>query len=164
MNEQVTTPWQGNWQERLQTKLRNLGHSSLEEFICENPGLSYVKLAALLGGDIAPMQLYGEQLRNAARIGQLRSAAKDCLVRFLNEHIKRGWGRGRHFLHRSGSAFAAWSTSVASHGQENGTRHVQDKLKAVYDSLEHLNPEDGWIPATSDDALIEKAFDEGWPT
>src|SRR5262249_6983113 len=109
------TPWQGDWKARLQEKLSLLGYGNLEEFLDANPGSGYVSLAKLLGdANVAAMQLCGEQIRRGFETNNIRFVAADCLVRFLNEYVPRGWKNGRHFQHRSASAFASWSTSIAA--------------------------------------------------
>lgn len=162
MNEQVTTPWQGDWQLRLRSKLESLGFTGLEQFLAHNPGVGYVKLAESLGdANVAAMQIYGEQIRSAAARADLRSAAKDCLVRFINEYVKRGWGIGRHFPHRLGSAYAAWSTTIKAHAPTDDQMEL--RLKTVFDQLEAAKPPQGWLPNDSNDPFIENAFAEAWP-
>src|SRR4051812_11992887 len=128
MSGNVTTPWQGDWQLRLQRKLKSLGYDALDEYLSANPGVSFVRLAESLGdANIAAMQIYGLQLRLAVARGELRAAAKDCLVRFLNKYVKRGWGVGRHFPHRVASAYAAWSTTIKTHAQADS--QIEGRLK-----------------------------------
>jgi hypothetical protein len=154
-------PWQGDWKERLSIYLESRNFGDLDAFLEANPGVGYLTLAKQLGDtNIAPMQLYGEQIRRAKAKDQLRIAAMDCLVRFINEYIRRGWNEGRHFTHRSASAFAAWSTAIATHSQDST---VNDKLKRVYDELERLPIPSGWLPSSANDSFIVSAFETGWP-
>ncbi|GIW81980.1 MAG: hypothetical protein KatS3mg105_3787 [Gemmatales bacterium] len=162
MNEQLTTPWDGDWQERLRSKLESLGFRGLDDFLANNPGKGYVELAKSLGdANVAASQIYGEQIRSAAARGDLRSAAKDCLVRFINEYVKRGWGVGRYFLDRSASAYAAWATTIK--GNVPNDEQIERRLKTVFDRLEAASPPNGWLPKDPNDPLIERAFAEGWP-
>ena len=161
MSDEITTPWQGDWQLRLKTKLASLGFDELEKFLEANPGTGYVKLAEnLKDANVAAMQIYGLQVRKAVETGSLRETAIDCLVRFINEHVKRGWGNGRHFEKRAASAYAAWSTTISSNANDG---EVQEKLKCVFDELEALQPKSGWLPSSSDDPIIVAAFVKGWP-
>jgi hypothetical protein len=161
MNEPTTTPWQGDWQARLRNALRRVGFDTLESFLAANPGKTYFALVKLLNADIAPMQLYGEQLRAARSSNCLREAAMDCLVRFLSYYLKRGWGNGRHFQSRSASAYAAWRTTILQFVQDECD--LTDSLDTVWNMLEMSNPPHGWIPKDTNDSLIQDAFAKGWP-
>jgi hypothetical protein len=86
--------------------------------------------------------------------------AMDCLVRFINEYVRRGWGVGRHFTHRSASAFATWATAISAHCQDSS---MKDRLKQVYDELERLPIPLGWLPSSANDPFIISAFERGWP-
>lgn len=95
MNEESATPWHGDWRRRLQAKIDVLGFSDLEQYLAANPGLGYVQLAETLGeANISAAQIYGEQIQRAAKRGETRLAAKDCLARLLNEYLRRGWESG----------------------------------------------------------------------
>lgn len=155
-----TTPWQGDWKLRLRSKLNALGFESLEDFLLANPGVGYVRLAQSLGdANVAAMQLYGEHIRRGEETSTLRCVAMDSLVRFLNEYVRRGWKVGRHFPHRSASAFAAWSTSLATHS----TPGIEYKAQQVFSQLDALPIPDGWLPKDSSDRFIVEAFNRGWP-
>jgi hypothetical protein len=161
MTEQERTPWQGDWQLRLRTKLEALGFEALEDFLTSNPGVGYVKLAATIqDANIAAMQIYGEQIRSAAQRGNLRVAAMDCLVRFLNEYIKRGWGIGRHFPHRLASAYAAWSTAINANCEANEA--LEMRLRAILARLESSQPVEGWLPKDINDPIIQSCFADVW--
>lgn len=162
MNESLATPWQGDWQQRLRAKLESLGFGDLEGFLSANPGIGYVQLAASLGdANVAAMQLYGQQIRTAIECGRLRDAAKDCLARFINEHCKRGWGNGRHFERRLASVYGAWTTAIATNS--SSSEELREKMRMVFDELEKLAPESGWLPVGGNDELIERAFQISWP-
>ncbi len=162
MSNEITTPWQGNWQERLNSKLQSLGHSSLREFFDSHPGVSYLVLAENLGdANIAAMQLYGEHLRQATEVNQLRAASIDCLCRLLVQHLKRGWGVGKHFPVRVASAFGDWKSIVSQFS--NQSEADLSCLDAVTSALKGLNPPDGWVPVGPHDEFLTKAFDAGWP-
>jgi hypothetical protein len=155
-----TTPWQGDWRQRLESKLKSLGFEGLEDFLLAYQGVGYVKLAERLeDANVAAMQLCREHIRRGSENSNLRSVAKDSLVRFLNEYARRGWKVGRHFPHRSASAFAAWSTSLASHS----TSSIEFDVKRVFDELEALPIPNGWLPTDSSDRFIVEAFNRGWP-
>jgi hypothetical protein len=162
MSEQVTTPWQGDWQLRLRSKLESLGYAGLEEYLQAHPGIGYLKVAESLGdANVAAMQLYGEHIRIAAGEGRLRQAAVDSLSRFLAEHVKRGWGRGRHFPLRVASAFGDWKTVVRQFADTDEMLH--QRLDAVTEAIKASNPPEGWVPQGGDDQILQDAFDKGWP-
>ena len=157
-----TTPWIGEWKVRLQEQLSRLGFGNLEEFLHANQGAGYVSLAKMLDdANVSAMQLYGEQIRRGYQTGNVRCVATDCLVRFLNEYIPRGWNTGRHFQHRSASAFASWSTSITAIA--NSDTRIERRLKLVYDKLEAMPLPIGWLPKDNSDAWITEAFEKGWP-
>lgn len=159
--DKSTNPWHGDWKERLAIYLESQGFDDLDSFLDENPGVGYVTLAKQLGdANVAAMQLYGEHIRCADAKDRLRVAAMDCLVRFINEYVRRGWNEGRHFAHRSASAFAAWSTAITTHCQDSS---VSDRLPRVYDELERLPIPSGWLPSSPNDPFIVSAFEKGWP-
>ncbi len=159
---ELTNPWHGDWKIRLQQKLTLLGFSDLEDFLLAHPGLGYVSLAKILGdANVAAMQLYGEQIRQGLQTGKLRDVAVDCLVRFLNEYIYRGWKNGRHFQHRSASACASWSTLIAAIAtSETG---IEQRLTSVFDTLVAMPIPAGWLPKDSNDAFVVEAFEKAWP-
>ena len=150
------------WEHRLRCKLDSLRYALLEDFLAHHSGVGYVKLAEMLGdANVAAMQIYGKQIQSAILNDQLREAAKDCLVRFLNEYVVRGWGVGRHFHHRLASACAAWSTTIKAHASNGG--QIERYLKAVIDRLEAATPPKGWRPMGVNDAIVGKIFEDAWP-
>jgi hypothetical protein len=161
MGAQIETPWQGDWSERLQLGIRRSGYRTLDEFLAAHPGDSYYSLARLLDANIAPMQLYGEQLRNAHKTNRLRAAAADCLARFLSHYVKRGWNCGRHFRSRLASAYAAWRTSILQFSLDN--EELAKRLDAVWTNLEENPPPVEWRPTGASDRYIVQAFAKGWP-
>ena len=157
-----TTAWAGNWRTRLDAQLRQLGHTSLDDFLSANPGVGYIVLSKLLSSaNVAPMQIYNEHLRLGLETGNFRNVTMDCLVRFLNDYLRRGWRNGKHFAHRSASAFAAWSTSVLAH--TNSDANMKEVLNEVFVELESLPIPTGWRPKYINDEFIKQAFSRAWP-
>ena len=156
------TPWQGDWKARLQEKLSMLGFDNLEKFLADNPGLGYSRLAKCLGdSNVAAMQLYSEQIRRGFQTDNIRCVAMDSLVRFLNEYLTRGWKNGRHFQHRSTSAFATWHTAITALAGSDTA--IERKLTKVFDSLEAMAIPGGWLPKDKNDIFVVAAFEKGWP-
>src|SRR5687767_9582388 len=124
--DSIPHPWEGDWKLRLSERLKRIGFTTLEEFLDAHPGVDYVKLARKFGErDIAALQIYGEHIRHASIADCLRDAAKDSFVRFLSEHLKHGWGRGRHFDFRWASAIAAWKSCLIQFGTKPANFAVQ---------------------------------------
>jgi hypothetical protein len=124
--------------------------------------MGYVRLAKELGdANVAPMQIYSEQIRRGCQTSNLRFVAMDCLVRFLNEFIPRGWKNSRHFQHRAASAFASWSTSITAIA--NSDTGIERRLKLVFATLEAMPLPVGWLPKENNDTFIQQAFEKGWP-
>ena len=162
IEEMPSSPWIGDWKVRFQEKLSFLGFRNFEEFLHANQGTGYVNLAKELGdANVAAMQIHSEQIRVGNQKGNIRFVALDCLVRFLNEYIPRGWKNGRHFRHRLASAFASWSTSITAIA--NSDTGIERKLKLVFATLEAMPIPVGWIPKDNNDAFILQAFEKGWP-
>ena len=157
-----SNPWQGDSNARLQQKLSLLGFRNLEEFLDGNPGEGYVRLAKLLDdANVAAMQIYNEQIRRGNQTNNIRFVAMDCLVRFLNEYLPRGWKNGRHSQHRTASAFASWFTAISAIAG-SGSK-IELKLKNVFDALEAMPLPLGWLPKNKDDVFVVEAFETGWP-
>ncbi|MCL4207997.1 MAG: hypothetical protein KJ000_36380 [Pirellulaceae bacterium] len=162
MNEESATPWHGDWRRRLQAKIDVLGFSDLEQYLAANPGLGYVQLAETLGeANISAAQIYGEQIQRAAKRGETRLAAKDCLARLLNEYLRRGWGVGRHFSRRLASVYAAWATTIKANAKDD--LETATRLNAVFDQLEVACPPTGWLPRDANDEILCRVFEKGWP-
>lgn len=162
LHSEIETPWTGSWRCRLQSKLGRAGFGSLEEFLEANPGLGYVALARQLAdANVAPLQIFGEQLRLGMANQRLRSVAMDSLVRFMNQNIPRGWLNGVHFRLRAASVFAAWSTGFSNGTQ--GTANLSERLHSVFDALEAMTIPQGWLPKDVSDPYVVEAFATGWP-
>lgn len=161
MSTDLETSWQGDWRDRLQLGIRRCGFATLDQFLAAHPADTYFALARRLDANIAPMQLYGEQLRSAQRANCIRQAAADCLARFLVHHLKRGWGSGRHFNSRLAAAYAAWKSSVLHFTQD--TEDLAYKIDTVWAALKKMSPPTGWRPEGADDRFIKDAFAAGWP-
>lgn len=159
------TPWDGDWRTRLGFFLGEHGYATLDVFLRQHPAVGYVDLARLASeANVAAMQLYGEQLRIAASNGCVRDAARDALPRFLNQYIKRGWGRGKHFHSRLAAALAAWEVAVLTYSATLDSIELKARLRRIADELERSQPAEGWRPTSADDPLISGAFTAGWPS
>lgn len=162
MSELTTTPWQGDWLLRLESSIKSNGFKDVKGYLDANPGVSYQALAQALGdANIAAMQLYGEHMRRADAAGELRKVSIDCLSRFLAHHVKRGWGRGRHFKFRMASAFGDWKTVVRQFSSFGDT--LDESLDAVTEFLKLSDLPEGWVPESADDPFLQAAFQKGWP-
>jgi hypothetical protein len=156
------SPWTGSWRCRLQSELGRAGFGSLEEFLEANPGRGYVARARqLANANVAPLQIFGEQLRLGMANQRLRSVAMDSLVRYIIQYIPRGWRNGVHFRLRAASAFSTWSTSFPICTQEMS--NLSERLHSVLDTLEAMDIPQGWLPKDVSDRFLAAAFATGWP-
>jgi hypothetical protein len=156
------TPWTGRWRDRLQSELDRTGFDSLEEFLEAHPGMSYVALARqMAGANIAPIQIFGEQVQLGMAKRSLRSVAMDSLVRYLNQDVPRGWRNGVHFQLRAASAFADWSTGFLN--CEHETINLSQRFHNVFDALKAMPIPAGWLPKDVQDPFVVAAFAAGWP-
>lgn len=161
-HSEIKTPWTGNWRLRLQSELARAGFGSLEEFLEANPGRGYVALARQLAdANVAPGQIFGEQLRLGMAKQRLRSVAMDSLVRDIHDYIPRGWRNGVHFRLRAASAFSTWLTGLTACNQERS--NLAERLHSVWDALQAMDIPTGWLPKDHLDAHIVDAFAIGWP-
>ena len=154
----VISPWDGNWEERIYERIKQLGYSTYRDYLQARRGDSYDKLAAELSRNtdaapIAPVQL--EHLHpRTVHPAERRDAILDSFVRFLRGALRRGWGVGIH-----------WQVDVI--GELSGW-HVTwgqgDDLDAFEGEIFRMNPEPGWIPNDSDDPIIQEAARRVWST
>lgn len=151
-------PWREDWESRLAQHLRELGCSSVTEYLDQYPALPYVKAASQLGDDVAAVQLIWKHFQEADTTEKLRRVAQDSLAREIRDKIKRGWGIGKHFAFRKAHAFASWSTHL-----ENARANSEQLAQRIWEVLLALNPPENWLPNGFDDPLIVRAFDEAWP-
>lgn len=164
MNQEITTVWHDDWQNRLSEFLAETGYQNLEEFLDANPAVPYIKLATMAkSAHLAAMQIYGLHLRQAAAEGNLRNAARDAFARFIAEHVKRGWKVGIHFSRCRAGAFADWITTVRHNSEGLDEAELEAKCDRVCKELERLDPPAGWRPTGRDDEFLVSAFDAGWP-
>lgn len=152
--------WLGDWHAKIRGRLHSQGCETVSDFAKLHPLLSHVKLARLLGPDIAAVQVAMMQFEEAKATDSLRKTAKDALCRSLLEHIKHGWKKSIHASRMTGRAYAEWLVMLEF-------RALAPELlptgQAVWDALIASNPPIGWLPSGPDDPIITAAFDKAWP-
>jgi hypothetical protein len=150
--------WTGDWRTIIRARLHPRGAETVSDFAKQYPALPYIKLARLLGTDVAAPQLQIMQFEEAKAEGSLREAAKDALCRTVHLHLKRGWKKGKHAEFNTAGVYADWLALVRF------SAFCPERLptpEAVWNGLKASEPPAGWIPSGPDDALIVAAFDEG---
>lgn len=154
---QALQTWSCDWRERILAQVAGLGHGCVTEFMRENPTDTYAELRERLGRDVAVVQLMILQAEEALRCNELLGLAKDSVVRFVREHLRKGWGVGIRCEYRTAAAFAHWSTFLLL-----DAKVPREKAKRTWDALVSLQPPRGWLPSGPDDAYIGSAFKVGW--
>ena len=150
--------WDGDWRSRVMARIRSAGCDSVTEFLSKSPAAPYVKAAAMLGEDVAALQLESLQFEEAMDQSAIRWAAMDSLVRELAYHLPQGWRSGAKGDFSTAGAYADWIVRI-----EQKQPDLRSKAKAVWDTLESLQPPVEWLPASTQDPFIVKAFSEKWP-
>ena len=152
----LLSPWEGDWEARLNHRIKQLGYATYRDFLQSRRGVSYDELAKELSRDkdeapIAPVQLEHLHARTAGP-SEKREAVLDSFVRFLRGALRKGWGMGIH-----------WQTDVI--GELSGwyvTWGEGPELDAFRREIFRMNPEPGWIPKNSDDPIIQEAARRVW--
>ncbi len=150
--------WSPDWGEQIDDRARALGYADVTELLGNMPGQPYGVVADRLGG-VAPIQIITVQFREAKRGGRIREAAKDSLVRNLNEQLPSGWGTGENAEWQSVRALASWSSELQVTGD---CEELKSTLFAIAQALRGLPPPEGWVPRTPVDPIIECVFNAKW--
>lgn len=150
--------WLSDWADRIESRVHALGYSNLTELLGDMPGQPYGIVAERLG-NVAPIQVISLQFRDARLSGRIRDAAKDSLVRNLNQQLPHGWGIGKNADWLSVRALSSWSSELQVTG---GCEELKPTLLAIAQTLRELPPPDGWIPSSPHDPIIESVFDSNW--
>ena len=146
---------------QIEVRLIELGYGTIHKFFYEHPGEPYGVMLKRIGitiegtnhFDISILDLKKAQLKDAEERGTTREYAKDTLTRSLLEHLGKGWNRGKNWDERRSKAYASWMTPP----------DAEHLCESVWSSLKLLNPPDGWRPSPTNDEIVERAFDQGWP-
>jgi hypothetical protein len=146
----------------IEERIHNLGFRTVLDFFEAHAGVPYgillKKVAMPVEGtnhlDIPFFAILEIHRREAIRSGRVRDLAKDTLVRSLQEHLGKGWGKGKHSSTHRARAFSRWATP-----SDDVDRLCDD----VWECLVRLKPPEDWRPADIHDEYIERAFDMAWP-
>ena len=138
--------WKGDWKQRILDRVAALEFDSVDAFASAYPTLTFLELAALLGPDVAAIQLELLQCERAERVGQLNAFARSCLVRRIRQELPGGWGRPESAEYARASAFAAWSTTL-------GQAHDEATMEA-WEVAKSLDIPADWLPSGPDDEYI----------
>ena len=151
--------WCENWPERHRERVCATGARSVAEFLQHYPAMPYHKLGDILG-PVAAVQVKKLQFDEAIANGSVRDAAKELLVRTLAWDTKRGWRKGYHWESNCGSAYSHFVNDLA---EQTAKPEMKEIGRSVWNALEDTNPPDGWLPKSTNDPHIRKAFEIGWP-
>lgn len=151
------------WQERMLSRVKELGFESFEHFLSARAGAAYAALASELG-DFMPVMVEDLQMRRASQAGESakRVAAMDSLVRVFRDLLPGGWdttaptSEGVEPSFMNIVAGSNWSAMLRRAGIE------ETVTDAVWDAIQR-RVQAGWRPTGVDDAVIVAAFDEAWP-
>jgi hypothetical protein len=150
--------WCEDWPRRHLERIRATGSRTIAEFLHRFAALPYHKVVRDL--PIAPMQLKRLQFDEAVANGTVREAAKDLLVRTINEQLKHGWQKGGHWRFNQAGVYSNFINDLRVH---SGDENLKEIGKQVFGAIRQLGPPVDWIPKSTDDPLIVRAFDIGWP-
>ena len=165
--DDAITAWSGDWRSRLSERLRSSGFADLRDLLKKYPSDTYQQLARRIGTnpdtgvlDIAPIQIQLVQFEDpAALLSCHRAFARDALVRFLRQHLPRGWNATKRADFQRAGAKVDW-INLVSDAQKNAD--LRERAEEVWECLVGALPSDDWLPQSSDDPLIEAAFNRGW--
>jgi hypothetical protein len=140
--------WDAGWETRLAGHVREVGFTSVWEYIRRFPGEPYVDLAERLAGSggfgVAPIQVERLQVHDTPE-EDLAASIRDSLARHLHHAFKAyGWRRGPYWESRAIGALASWTGMWSSRINLGVHRHRLFELGA---------PED-WTPADERDPYL----------
>ena len=159
MQEQ-NLPWVGDWRATVRGRIHALGCETVSEFLARYPAVPYFKVARELGASVVAAQLEIMQFEEAADSASVRAAAQEMLVRKINQHLKRGWGKGIHREFNTAGVISDWQTFLKV---TLNAPHLVALSENVWTRLTEASPPQGWLPKSAADPYIFAAFEKGWP-
>ena len=155
---EALSAWEGDWEERIYQRIKELGYSTYLDYLKARRGHSYEDLATELSGDrdqspVAPVQL--ERMHSQA-VGpdERQDAIMDSFARLLRGELRRGWGVGKYWETDVFAAMAFWFVSWGE-GPD---------LDAFRREILRMKPPEGWLPEGSDDPILQEAARRVWST
>jgi hypothetical protein len=151
--KQQKSAWEGNWQARVNERIKERGYETLISFAERNPKATFFELAKMLGEQVAPMQV--EQLVSNAYYeqGQVARYFRSALARHIRRAMPEGWNVADNFDFRRVGALIDW---------ENGTPDeyatFTENVKTVLKNANGIPK--GWLPNGADDPIIVDAFEK----
>jgi hypothetical protein len=152
-----------HYESALYDRIRRLGFSSVTDFIENYPGESYYQLARWrVRPNIMPIFLMEAHAREAVKQGKVRRYAMEVLVREMRDALPSGWHHNKEkgLDVKTVSAVAELDTRLRLGGACQSDFEAVDR---TWKALLALDPQIGWLPKDTDDPLIQKAFEIGWP-
>ena len=146
-----------DWPDRVGRLVRAMGYPDLQSLLAARPAATYEEVANEIGHDVAPIQVFVVQFKEAKLANAVREAAMDALAREVMDEFPEGWGIAERADYRRASALGNWISSIIVSGDCSA---CGDRLRKLAHSF---RPPAGWIPTGPDDPVIRAAFDEHWP-
>lgn len=146
------SPWTGNWEARILSRIREHGHESVASFLAAHPGTPYLELAELLSrgdADVAAVQL--ERLHVTSAGGTEKATDRDLLdslCRSVRAGLRRGWEGRRGWDSDLAGSLADWIVMWGSQAWQRG----------VLPALIKLRPPKAWSPVGPEDEILKKAL------
>jgi hypothetical protein len=107
---------------------------------------------------IAYSQFEAVYYREAERGGWLREAMADTLARKLREHLRSGWNCGRNVIQRQAEAISSWELPLCIDPS------YAEVANQIWRAIKSSSPADDWCPTDGNDAVLQKAFSDVWPS
>jgi hypothetical protein len=152
-----------HYESALYDRIRRLGFSSVTEFIEAFPGETYHQLARWrVRPNIMPIFLMEAHAREAVQQGTVRRYAMEVLVRQMRDALPAGWHHSKD-KDLDGKTVSAVATLDVRSQSAGASRSDLQAIDRTWKALLALNPPIGWQPKDSNDPVIQKAFEIGWP-
>lgn len=135
--------------EQIRDLALSRGYSSVTAYAALNPRKSWHDLAEELDADLAAVQLQAAIRQEAETAGNLYEYARSSLIRYLHEHLKRGWIADATDF-EAAFCYGDWSASL---GPE-----LSDFTDRVWEELIGTHPPAGWLPDDIGDTYLDAAF------
>jgi hypothetical protein len=163
-SEQVRRTWEGDWRARILSRVQSYGYERVSDFLNTFPCEPYVHVVNRLGDDVAAIQVECIQFEEAEKLGCMRAAAVDSLVRDLTWHLKEGWEGGVRGNFNTSGAYVDWLCRLEGVSRNlPPNAHLKRQGLMVWDALEELQLPAGWLPTGPADPFIQTAFARAWP-
>jgi len=168
--------WIGDWEKRILDRLHKRGFGTIASFADARPVASLVELANELSidedantdrSDIAAEQIARLWRREANRHGTeaVEHMARRILVGELRRGLPEGWlpnwtesEEARSAASRAASATTSWASALGQEYEEASDR----VFTALVEEAQAGSIPRGWLPASADDPILLRIFQQHW--